>query len=234
MHSPEFKLRSGPVHSLSPALTCAGRVLKAAPLPEWGEELVFRPSDISRGQVGGHFPGLCGSDCFRWVKESWVSHSCGGWSVADLQSVRGGGEKMRWMTYRREKVRCSTDAGSLESFCIQCKYVCVCVLRACEQGFPDWLVQHGAAEHPSAAKQAPPPPKDSPRPELQRWRKMRAWWRGSASPLPRTNTHTEYNTHSSSLRVCCCHDNHNLMCGQTTEEQSCWELQISVTKILFM
>lgn len=202
---PTVKLKPSSLSSPSlPPLTCAGCVLQAAPLPEGGEGLVFGPrgpGGASRGQVGGHVPRLCGSGWLGWVKESWVSQSCRRRSVGELQSEKaGGGEGGRGEERQKEEGKggCGTDDRSLRGFdCSQrksvymCVYVCV-MLRACEQGFPKWLVQCWAAEHPSAAKQAPPPPKDS-----HAWAaalmKEGVWWRGLASPHA-THTHTVQNT----------------------------------------
>lgn len=170
----------------APPLTCAGRVLQASPLPEWGQGLAFGHRCGPGGHVGGHVPGS-----WSWALRGW---SEGELSVSALQrterrSNRGGGRGWRDGGVGGE--RCSIDAGR-EGYrwpgdgCSQ-RICFVCVLRAYEQGFPDGLFQCGAAEHPSAAKQAPP-----------RWN-ARAW----AAPHTQTHIHT-------SAQFCCCHDNHRV------------------------
>lgn len=104
------------------------------------------------------FPGLAGSN---WEKKSWVSQSCG-WRSADKRHSERGQER-RPGTDRRGEEGWSTDAGSLRESVPVSVFVCVYMrlLCGCEQGFPEWLVQRGAAEHPSASEQSPPPQKNS-------------------------------------------------------------------------
>lgn len=54
-----------------------------------------------------------------------------------------------------EEEKCRTAARGLREWdCSQRERACECMLRAYEQGFPEWLVP---PEHPSAAKKTPPP-----------------------------------------------------------------------------
>lgn len=108
--------------------------------------------------------GACWWTCFRVVELSFARME---WRRAERVSASEDGTSERQRRRKRMKddggvegERCSIDTGregyrwSGDGCSLRICFVCV--LRAYEQGYPDGLFRCGAAEHLSAANQAPP------------------------------------------------------------------------------
>lgn len=228
MHDSEFMLRSGPAHSESPASLHSPVLAAYWRLPRFlnGERgLFFAPVTVPEGRLEDIFLGRMvqiGSDGKR--RAEWVRAAEDG--ASDIYRVREEEEKGGGGGHAGEKrLDVAQMLEAWGAFAVSIN-MCVCVCATCLWAGISRLV--GPAWGCGASlcsKTSPASSERLPLPELQRRRRMGAWWRDSASPLP-CKTHTGYNTHSSGLRCCCCHNNHNSMCGQTSEEKSCWELQM--------
>ena len=118
--------------------------------------LLLAAAAVPAGRLEDMFPGWVRFSSAR--RAEWVRAAEDG--APESYGVREEEKKEEEEEERRDV---STDAGSLRGLqsayvwvCVRvCVYMCACVLRASEQGFPVRLVQCGAAEHPSAAKQPP-------------------------------------------------------------------------------
>lgn len=199
-----------------PPLTCAGRVLQAAPLLKRGKRLAFDPGATGcgpGGHVGGHDPGSCCSARLEWEEEeeeNWMSQA-ELWRTEWCWASEERRQREEEEEDRRERER---DVAQMLSAWASLTAVDVW------EGVSRLTGPSASASLCRETNSAPS--QKTPVPELQRWW---WWWLGvgvggwcTVSYFPpwscAKNTHLHshaqqplQHTHSRALFYCC-HDNH--------------------------
>lgn len=116
-----------------PPLTCAGRVLKAASLPERRQGLALGTRRGPRGHAAGHVTRISSARIDRRRAERVF----GGRIVGGTEKTRRRRKRGRGEGKDRGQILGASRRGVIAVGVRACVRVFACALRAYEQGFPD-------------------------------------------------------------------------------------------------